>query len=115
MHLLVVCRNAEKIFWYTARICDEFKNRGFTTEVRQFANELVTASQIWGLQVPFLVGKTHQVLALHMEDNTKLWQKEATELAAALRLDGEFARDIDPTAKAEAIVMETVRRSSQDY
>ena len=65
--LLQVCRNAEKIFWYTARMVDEFALRGFTSEVRQFANEMVVTAQIWGLQLPFVVAKTAQVLALHME------------------------------------------------
>ena len=51
---------------------DEFALRGFTTEVRQFANEMVATAQIWGLQLPFVVGKTAQVLALHMEVNTLL-------------------------------------------
>ena len=49
---------------------DEFALRGFTTEVRQFANEMVATAQIWGLQLPFVVGKTAQVLALHMEVNS---------------------------------------------
>ena len=47
-----------------------------------------------------------------MEAQTKLWQQEATELAQALSLDSAYARDLEPAAKAEAIVMEASRRQS---
>ena len=89
-----------------------FSFKQFKLKVRQFANEMVTTAQIWGLQLPYVVAKTAQVNALHMEAQTKLWQQEATELARALSLDSAYARDLEPAAKAEAIVMEAPRRQS---
>ena len=56
----------------------------------------------------FLEGQENVVSLF--QGQTKLWQQEATELANALRLDSAYARDIEPAAKAEAIVMESSRR-----
>ena len=60
-------RNIEKILWYAQKVSLEFLSRGFSTEVRQFANELVATAEIWGIQTPFLIGKSNQVRALHFE------------------------------------------------
>ena len=65
--LLSALRNIEKVLWYGQKITCEFLTRGFSTEVRQFANELVATAEIWGIQTPFLVGKSNQIRALHME------------------------------------------------
>ena len=72
--MLTVLRNAEKLFWYTDKVTEEFMLRGFTTEVRQFSNELVTTAEIWGLQLPFLVGKRNQVSPFFLDflDFTKI-------------------------------------------
>ena len=86
--------------------------RGFTVEVRQFANEMVATAEVWGLQLPYLIGKRYQVEALNMEGQSKSCHEEAQALSEALRLDSKFSRDINPLAKAEAIVLEAVRRSS---
>ena len=109
--LHVLC-NAEKIFWYSERLISEFMQRGFTVEVRQFANEMVATAEVWGLQLPYLIGKRYQVEALNMEGQSKSCHEEAQALSEALRLDSKFSRDINPMAKAEAIVLEAVRRSS---
>ena len=109
--LLVLC-NAEKIFWYSERLISEFIQRGFTVEVREFANEMVATAEVWGLQLPYLIGKRYQVEALNMEGQSKSCHEEAQALSEALQLDSKFIRDINPLAKAEAIVLEAVKKSS---
>ena len=82
--LHVLC-NAEKIFWYSERLISEFMQRGFTVEVRQFANEMVATAEVWGLQLPYLIGKRYQVEALNMEGQSKSCHEEAQALSEALR------------------------------
>ena len=106
--LRVLC-NAEKVFWYSERLISEFMQRGFTVEVRQFANEMVATAEVWGLQLPYLIGKRYQVEALNMEG--KSCHEEAQGLSEALRLDSKFSRDINPLAKAE-VIDKAVERSS---
>jgi len=109
---LMAFRNIEKIIWYTRMITEEFLARGFTTEVRQFSNELVTTSEIWGLQIPYLIGKSNQIRALHFEGQKKKWQEEVGKLVFALKDNLQFIRQLEPSAVAEAISLEPVRRNS---
>ena len=109
---LMAFRNIEKIIWYTRTITEEFLARGFTTEVRQFSNELVVTSEIWGLQIPYLIGKSNQVRALHFEGQRNKWQEEISKLAKSLKEDCRFIRQLEPSAVAEAISLEPVRRNS---
>ena len=74
-------RNIEKILWYAQKVSLEFLSRGFSTEVRQFANELVATAEIWGIQTPFLIGKSNQVRALHFEG-----QKLKVKISEKLKL-----------------------------
>ena len=111
---LMAFRNIEKILWFSSAVSSEFISRGFTTEARQFANELVATAEIWGLQIPFLIGKSNQVRALHFEGQKKKWQAELEVLTDALKTDGSapFFRQMNPAAIAEAVSLEPIRRNS---
>ena len=43
------------------KLVSEHMAQGQTIEVRQYANAMVAASEIWGLQLPYLLGKKYQV------------------------------------------------------
>ena len=43
------------------KLVSEHMAQGQTIEVRQYANEMVAASEIWGLQLPYLLGKKYLV------------------------------------------------------
>ena len=105
-------RNIEKIIWYTQKISEEFLSRGFTLEVRQYSNELIVVSEIWGLQIPYLYGKSNQVRALHFEGQKSKWQEEVKVLADSLDTNNGYMRQLNPGAIAEAISLEPIRRNS---
>lgn len=82
---------------------DEFALRGFTTEVRQFANEMVATAQIWGLQLPFVVGKAAQFWALHMEVQfNSLFSLLKVELYLSRKVSEQKSKNISGSNEAMA-------------
>ena len=72
-------------------------------------------SQIWGLQYSYILGKSYQIRALHLEAQKKMWLEEFSLLSTALSEVGSgnpYFRSINKSAQAETVTVEPVRRNS---
>ena len=114
--ILSTLRSLEKTIWISAEHVEDLLIRGMSTEARQFANELLVLSEIWGLQSTYILAKSFQIRALELEGQTRKWREEVPALLKIFKLDSqnEFMRGINPQAKAAAISLDPPRRNSSN-
>ena len=112
--ILSTLRMLEKTIWITVELTEIMITQGMSTEARQFSNELLCLSEIWGLQTPFIIAKTLQIRSLELEGQTRKWREEIPALLDVFDLDGDnqLMRQIDPQAKAAALSLDPPRRNS---
>ncbi len=112
--ILSSLRSLEKTIWITAEHTEDLLTRGMSTEARQFSNELLCLSEVWGLQTCYILAKTFQIRALELEGQTCKWREEIPALLKVFEINDEnpFMRQINPQAKTAAISLDPPRRSS---
>ena len=112
--ILSSLRSLEKTIWITAEHTEDLLIRGMSTEARQFSNELLCLSEVWGLQTCYILAKTFQIRALELEGQSRKWREEIPALLKVFEINDEnpFMRQINPQAKTAAISLDPPRRSS---